>query len=107
MIIQPSGKYNQMYRTLIRNQHELTGVVLEKVRLFRKNRKDTRLHNHPLKKRLSGKLAFSITDDVRIVYEWIGKNTVRFLAIGGHEKVYSTALFPTSLASPRKNFLMV
>ncbi len=37
---------------------------------------------------MKGKWAFSITDDIRIVYEWKTKNVVRFLAIGGHEKVY-------------------
>ena len=88
MIIQPSGKYNRMYCTLVHKQPEITIVVLEKVRLFRKNPDDTQLKNHKLKKRLSGKYAFSITDDIRIVYEWIGKNTARFLAIGGHAEVY-------------------
>jgi len=39
---------------------------------------------------MKGKFAFSITDDIRIVYEWLGKSTVRFLAIGEHEKVYTS-----------------
>ncbi len=38
---------------------------------------------------MKGKFAFSITGDMRIIYEWLGKNTVRFLAIGGHKKVYT------------------
>ena len=38
---------------------------------------------------MKGKFAFSITNDIRIIYEWLGKNTVRFLAIGGHKKVYT------------------
>jgi len=37
---------------------------------------------------MKGKWAFSVTDDIRIVYEWLGKTTVRFLAIGRHSKVY-------------------
>ena len=37
---------------------------------------------------MAEKWAFSITDDIRIVYEWLNKNTVRFLAIGGHNRVY-------------------
>jgi len=37
---------------------------------------------------MRGKFSFSITGDVRIVYEWLGRNEVRFLAIGGHRKVY-------------------
>lgn len=38
--------------------------------------------------RLQDKYAFSITPDIRIVYEFIGPNTVRFLAIGTHQEVY-------------------
>jgi mRNA-degrading endonuclease YafQ of YafQ-DinJ toxin-antitoxin module len=53
-----------------------------------RNPDDTRLDRHPLTKKMGGKWAFSITDDIRIVYEWLGKNTVRFLAIGKHRKVY-------------------
>lgn len=59
-----------------------------RTRLFEKNHTDTRLQNHPLHKRLEGKWAFSVNEDIRIVYEWIGKTTVRFLAIGRHETVY-------------------
>ncbi|MBI2086543.1 hypothetical protein HYT74_04330 [Candidatus Daviesbacteria bacterium] len=53
-----------------------------------KNPQDTRLKNHSLTGRMIGKWAFSITGDIRIVYEWLGKTAVRFLAIGGHKKVY-------------------
>ena len=60
----------------------------QRVQWFRKNPNDTRLDNHDLKKKMKGQWAFSITSDVRIVYEWMGKNWVRFLAIGGHIKVY-------------------
>jgi mRNA-degrading endonuclease YafQ of YafQ-DinJ toxin-antitoxin module len=37
---------------------------------------------------MKGKWAFSITDDIRIIYEWKDKNVVRFLAIGTHPEVY-------------------
>lgn len=66
----------------------LASVVREKIKLFEKNPNDSRLDNHPLKKKLRGKWSFSITDDIRIIYRLVGKNTVRFLAIGPHKKVY-------------------
>jgi len=53
------------------------------------NPEDTRLRNHSLHKTMENKWAFSIRGDIRIVYVWIGKRTVRFLAIGGHEGVYT------------------
>lgn len=55
---------------------------------FKKNSEDTRLDDHELTKKMKGKRAFSITGDIRIVYKRLGKNLVRFLAIGGHEVVY-------------------
>lgn len=61
----------------------------ERVKIFAGNPQDTRLENHALGKYMEGKYAFSIDKDIRIVYEWIGKSTVRFLAIGRHSKVYS------------------
>jgi len=30
----------------------------------------------------------SVDEDVRVVFEWLGKRAVRFLAIGGHGRVY-------------------
>ncbi|OGG27543.1 hypothetical protein A3A64_02805 [Candidatus Gottesmanbacteria bacterium RIFCSPLOWO2_01_FULL_48_11] len=62
---------------------------MERIRWFRKNPDDTRLRNHALHKKLAGKWAFSITGDIRIVYEWVGMSTVRLLAIGGHKMVYN------------------
>jgi mRNA-degrading endonuclease YafQ of YafQ-DinJ toxin-antitoxin module len=87
--IRTEGQYDQMYQSLTENDLELRELVLYKVNLFRKNPKDTRLDNHPLHKRMEDKWAFSITDDIRIVYEWLGKSTARFLAIGGHPAVYA------------------
>ncbi len=81
-------EFNKMYMELIMNDKELMRTIRKRLEIFRKNPKDTRLDNHSLTKRMAGKWSFSITDDIRIVYEWLGKSTVRFLAIGGHGKVY-------------------
>lgn len=67
---------------------ELAELIAYRINLFRYNPDDTRLDNHLLTKRMEGKWAFSITGDIRIVYEWIGKRDVRFLAIGTHTEVY-------------------
>lgn len=85
-----TGNFDLMYRQLIQEDPNVADYVLEAVEYFKRNSDDTRLDNHKLtkSKKLIGRWAFSITDDIRIVYEWIGKTTVRFLAIGGHQKVY-------------------
>jgi len=58
------------------------------VKLFQKNPQDTRLGTHPLKRKMTGRYSFSVTDDIRIIFEWIGPLDVRFLAIGPHHRVY-------------------
>lgn len=73
---------------MIEQSPELKERVSLQVERFRRNPTDTRLDNHDLKKEMSGQWAFSITGDIRIVYEWLGRHEARFLAIGGHEEVY-------------------
>lgn len=86
--IQRTGKFNQQLDELCFKDLELTILVNKLINLFKKNPRDTRLDNHPLTKKMEGKWSFSITDDIRIVYEWIGHSSVRFLDIGPHKKVY-------------------
>ena len=80
--------YEQVYRDLVQDDQEFRDYVTELVELFRKNPQDTRLDNHVLTKKMEGKCSFSITEDIRIIYEWVGLSTVRFLDIGPHAKVY-------------------
>lgn len=86
--IERTGQYESMLVALYKEDIRLRKIIREKVKLFRRNPDDTRLRNHPLTKKLKDRWAFSITSDIRIVYGWIGKNAVRFLAIGQHDKVY-------------------
>lgn len=88
MKILVSGQYNRMYRNLCAKDPDIVETIIKRVILFRKNSKDTRLHTHALKKRMRGKYAFSVTDDIRILFIRIGKSTARFLAIGRHTDVY-------------------
>ena len=60
----PGRGFDAMYRELISLHPELKEIVLERVNLFKNSPDDTRLKNHPLKRRLSGKWAFCITGDI-------------------------------------------
>ena len=86
--IHRNGDYEQMLEELSDMDEGTLELVRAHVKLFRKNPEDTRLDNHPLHKRMKGKWAFSVDRDIRIVYEWVGKTTVRFVAIGRHQAVY-------------------
>lgn len=88
--VKRSGRYERDLHDLLIEHEELENIVEQRIILFRHNPSDTRLDNHSLRKSMKGRWAFSITNDVRIVYEWIGKSTVRFLAIGPHIKVYKS-----------------
>lgn len=86
--IKRTGKFERGLDELCTRGPEIVELVYKNIELFKSNPEDTRLNNHPLTGRMSSKWAFSITNDIRIVYEKLGKKTVRFLAIGGHQKVY-------------------
>lgn len=77
---------------MLRKNLSLREDVDRAVHRFCRNPKDTRLHTHALKKRMRGKWAFSVTDDVRIIFVWTEKSAARFLAIGSHTDVYSRPL---------------
>ena len=50
---------------------------------------DFSLRNHPLHGKLVGKRAFSVTGDIRIIFEeWEGYTLVLFLGMGTHSQVY-------------------
>lgn len=87
--VKRSGKFDIQLRELSLRDLELNKLIEKRVLLFMNNPGDTRLDNHPLTKRMSGKWAFSVTDDIRIVYEWLSKTTVRFKEIGTHKEVYT------------------
>lgn len=91
--VSQAGSYNRMYSDLIKSEPELKEQILTAITRFRKNHHDTRLDNHFLTKNLDGYWAFSITNDIRIIYERLSKNTVRFLAIGTHKDVYGRKIF--------------
>lgn len=86
--IRELGEYVEMLEDLLVEDPALESVIRERTKWFRKNPNDTRLDNHLLTKKMESKWAFSITDNIRIVYEWLSKTTVRCLAIGGHGRVY-------------------
>lgn len=83
-----TGTYYLGLQQLLVTQPQLKHKIEKAVVSFKRNPVDSRSMNHALRRKLEGKWAFCVTDDIRIVYEWLGKNTARFLTIGGHKNVY-------------------
>jgi len=84
--------YHSSLRKTLEKNSTLHKNINTAVKRFVRNSIDTRLHTHALKKRMKGKWAFSVTDDIRIVFIWMGKSTARFLAIGSHRDVYGKGI---------------
>ena len=57
-------------------------------RIFRADAFDPRLRTHKLSGRLKDVWAFSVTYEVRIVFEFLEADEVAFHSIGPHEIVY-------------------
>ena len=89
--VKEAGSYDRALEDLLFENPDLDKGIEKRVIWFKKNPKDTRLENHPLTKPMEGKWAFSVTDDIRIIYKWTNQTTARFLAIGPHIKVYRKA----------------
>lgn len=86
--IEFTGAYEKMLRGTLQKNVSLKSGVDVSIKQFCRNPKDTRLRTHALKKRMKGKYAFSVTEDIRIIFIWKGKSSVRFLAIGSHTEAY-------------------
>ena len=69
---------------------------------FRKNPLEVSLRNHALIGKLAGKRAFSVTGDMRIVFEeYQNYIVVYFLDVGTHNQVYSGGTYGSPTSSPR------
>lgn len=82
-----SRKYEETLKKLLTDYKDIESIRTA-IKIFSRKPVDTRLKTHALRKRLIGKYAFSVDNDVRVIFEWLGKNVVRFLTIGKHKDVY-------------------
>ena len=75
-------RFKREYKKLPSKIQEL---AIEKERIFRKNFFDTRLDTHKLHGPLKTFWAFSIDYKNRIIFDFSGKETVRFYSVGDHD----------------------
>jgi len=67
----------------------LKAKTITAIKKFEKNPFGKELKNHPLKGRLSGKRAFSVTGDLRVIFEEKDNYVlVIMLDLGTHNQVY-------------------
>ena len=63
-------------------------IAERKERIFRAHAFDPRLNTYKLKGKLRGLWAFSVTRDIRIIFEFLNGDEVLFHDIGPHSRVY-------------------
>lgn len=80
--------FKRSYKKLVRNNSRLKKKFWEKMKIFLENPFFPQLRTHKLSGKLAGQWAFSIDDDCRIVFEFVGKDQVLLIDVGSHDEVY-------------------
>lgn len=82
-----SHKFEKAYSKRIIRDRKLKEAFETKYQLFCGGERDYPLNDHALGGEMKGKRSFSITADVRVVYEET-ESSIIFLDIGTHAQVY-------------------
>ncbi|MEK7529263.1 MAG: type II toxin-antitoxin system mRNA interferase toxin, RelE/StbE family [Patescibacteria group bacterium] len=86
MRIKYSKKFQKRFKKLPQSLKNKVVLAIEK---FEKNPHDLALKNHPLKGKLESRRAFSVTGDIRIIFEeYDNYIVVLMLNLGTHTQVY-------------------
>lgn len=88
MIIERSSSFKKAYRKRIVSNSKLVKAATYRIQLFGQNPTHPLLRDHALTGALHSYRSFSITGDLRIIYQRIDESTVCFLDIGTHNQVY-------------------
>ena len=83
--IRVTSHFTRQYK---RAPSEIQELAEAQERIFRTDAFDPRLRTHKLSGRLKDLWTFSVTRDIRIVFEFLEADEVLFHSIGRHEVVY-------------------
>lgn len=89
-IIQRTGRFEKSFRKL---NIKIQKLFIKKLGIFIDDEYSISLRTHKLKGKRKNEYAFSITDDIRAIYEKYSQKekeilVFKFVDIGGHNKVY-------------------
>lgn len=79
--------FEKHFKKRISPNKKLLVAFESRLALFASGERDYPLFDHPLKNKLAGKRAFSVTGDIRVVYTEHA-DAIIFLDIGTHNQVY-------------------
>lgn len=88
MKIKLRPRFEKSYRSRILPNKKLVKQTQKRIALFSENTMHPLLKNHSLTGAKQGLRSFSVTGDIRIVYQPLGNDEVIFFDIGSHNQVY-------------------
>jgi mRNA-degrading endonuclease YafQ of YafQ-DinJ toxin-antitoxin module len=80
--------FKRTYKKRIKKNEELRRRFWRRLDVFLTNPFSPGLRTHKLSGKLEGQWAFSVDDDCRVVFEFVGEDLVLLMDIGGHDEVY-------------------
>jgi len=86
--VQFAKSFEKSYAKRIAKNEKLRRSYASAYRQFILGVQDYPLFDHSLKGKMSGKRAFSVANDVRVIYIQSNPNKVIFIDIGSHNQVY-------------------
>jgi addiction module RelE/StbE family toxin len=80
--------FKRSYKKRIKSNAALKMKFWSKIELFLSDPFAVKLKTHKLSGKLIGLWAFSVDDDCRVIFEFVGDSKVLLVDIGKHEEVY-------------------
>jgi proteic killer suppression protein len=80
--------FKRSYKKRIQKDENLRRRFWERMGLFLESPFSSQLRTHKLSGKLEGLWAFSVNRDCRVVFEFIGEDSVLLVDVGGHDEVY-------------------
>jgi addiction module RelE/StbE family toxin len=80
--------FKRSYKKRVRNNSRLKKKFWEKMEIFLENPLFPQLRTHKLSGKLAGQWAFSVDNDCRIVFEFVGEDRVLLIDVGSHDEIY-------------------
>jgi len=82
------GGFKRSYKKRIKIDSNLKKKFWEKMEIFLNEPFSNQLKTHKLSGKLKGFWAFSVDDDCRVVFEFIGDDSALLIDVGSHDEVY-------------------
>jgi len=80
--------FKRSYNKRIKKDEELRRGFWQRLDLFLSTPFARQLRTHKLSGKLKGLWAFSVDEDCRVVFEFMGEDRVLLIDIGSHDEVY-------------------